>query len=485
VTFGSPTVYGIGTDWKESFPGRVLYVRGATESYEIQSVDVVNQVLTLTTSYQGATSAYSRYTVRPAPAEARLVYYSEAGESESWPAINAVSIDADGDEITGLMAVGSFLFIAERSHIYRFTFQSDPATDGQVFLGISARGLLNQRCWVAIEDNIYCMDEEGIHAFDGGNSTDPISLSIQDIFRFDEGDSPYDVNWAASDYFHCVNYPPQETIRWFVALSGHYLPRHAICYSYRLQRWWIEEWQHPIGSSARGVHQGRSVVYLGADSGRILAYWTNLLDGPDPNTGTVRGTVGSATLLTLTDPSASFPTVGVVGAPVVIVDGTGLDQARRVIAVSGQTLTIDRPWLKLPDTTSVYQLGGIAWQWRSQWFRYAPDEAQTERRFEIIWEPAFNVCTMRVRLLLDNTLNPVIWKTRYTSQDASGIRSDVGSSDLVIDLTKPSGFAQKRLDARKETYIDGPRFMMLDLRGVVNEDDITIDQVSIDGVMGG
>lgn len=483
VAFGSPTVTGIGTEWTESFPGRFLYVRGATQSYEVKSIDTVKQVITLTGNYLDSTNAFANYAIRPAPAEARLVYYSEAGQSESWPVTNAISVDADGDEITGLMVVGSFLYITERRHIYRFTFQDNPALDGRVFLGTASRGVINHRCWVAVEENIFCLDEQGIHAFDGGDQSEPISTAIQDIFRFAQ--SPYEINWAASDFFHCLHYPPQETVRWFVALSGHYLPRHALAYNYRLKRWWIEEFAHPVGCSLRGNKDGRSVAYLGADSGRILAYWTNTLDGPDATAGTVRGTVTAATLLSLTDSTGSFASSGLVGSPVVIVDGTGIDQLRRIVKVVGQTLYLDRPWLKLPDTTSVYQIGGIPWQWRSPWFRYVVSEEQTERRLELIWEPTTETATARLRLYLDtdDPKNAVAWKTAYTANDANGVRSDPNSTDLVFDLTKQSGFAQKRLDSRRETYIDGPRFMTVDLRGVTNLDEVVIDQLTIDGVM--
>lgn len=481
VTFGSTVVQGIGTEWTESFPTRFLYVNGAQNSYDILSVDTTKQQLTLTAPYLDATAPYARYAIRPAPAEGRLVYYSEAGESESWPVINAISVDADGDEITGLMVIGSFLYITERRHIYRFTFQDNPASDGRVFLATSSRGVVNHRCWVSVEDMIYCLDEQGIHAFDGGDGSEPISEGIQDIFRFAQ--SPYEINWSASDFFHAVHYPPQETVRWFVCLSGHYLPRHALCFNYRLKRWWIEEFYHPIGASTRGTKDGRSVVYLGADAGRVLAYWTNTLDGADAAQGTVRGTVTSATLITLTDTKATFATSGLVGCPVAIVDGTGVDQVRRITKIVGQTVYVDRPWLKLPDTTSVYQIGGISWLWRSGWFRYVVSEEEIERRLELVWEPLANPALARLRLYQDSSGGALTWKHAYSALDGNGVRVDQGSTDLVVDLTKASGFAQKRLDSRRETYLDGPRFMTIDMRGATNQDEIALDQLTLDGVI--
>lgn len=480
VAFGSNQVAGVGTEWTTAMVGRFLYVQGAVNSYQIAAVDPINQVLTLAGFYLDATDNFAVYAIRPAPAERKLVYYSEAGQPESWPPINALTVQDDGDEITGLMTKGSFIYILEKRHIYRFTFQSDPATDGYLFLS-SLRGCLNNRCWVVVEDVAYMLDEQGIHAFGGGADDEPISTVIQDIFRQGPAfDSPYRINWKARDLFHCVHFPQQETIRWFVCLSGHYMPRHAVALNYRQKRWWIEEYAIPIGASALGLLGGQPQVFLGADSRRVLALWQGTLDGPDPAKGTVRGTVSSATLDTFTDGLASFPSVGVVGNPVSIVAGTGAGQQRIVRSISGKTVKLTQPWLTLPDTTSVYQLGGIQWRYETGWFRFLLSEEFIERRIAVVFQPTPSQATMTLRLFFDFSPTPVAWKQNLSLAEGNGVSVQDGSGDLLVDLTKPSGYIQKRFPGHREFYIDGPRYVTVQLSGVTGADPQKVYLISLD-----
>jgi len=479
VTFGSSTVTGIGTEWTSSMAGRFLYIVGATKPYQIQSVSTADQTLTLVETYTGISDLFAPYGIRPAPAERRLIYYSEAGLPEAWPATNAISLQEDGDEITGLMPKGSFLYILGKRHIYRFTFQTNPGVDGFVFLS-AQRGCLNHRCWIIAEDVAYMLDEGGIHAFSGGQEGQPISSPIQGIFKSDG--QPLRINWRAAQWFHAVHCRTQETIRWFVSLASHYLPRHAIVYDYRRQRWWIEEFAVPIGGSCAGELGGLPQVYLGSESRRILAMWQGGLDGPDQSAGTVRGNVTSASLLSLTDASATFAGSGLVGSPVAIVSGRGKGQVRRVTGVSGTTIKVDLPWLALPDSTSVYQLGGIEWKYRTGQFRFVMDEETNARRVEVLFRPVEPDASMDLRILLDFGNTHLVWNHEHELDDGRGVRSEIGSSDLEIDLTKVEGFVQQRLDGHKDFYLDGPRFMAVELGGFSCQEPIGVFGMTIDGV---
>jgi hypothetical protein len=99
---------------------------------------------------------------------------------------------------------------------------------------------------------------------------------------------------------------------------------------------------------------------------------TILSEGGGPNRGGHwRGTVTSATPTTLTDTSvadfasttlnpnhATIPAADIQPGVAVlsIVSGKGTGQTRTVKAISGSTLTIDRPWDVTPDSTSRYAL---------------------------------------------------------------------------------------------------------------------------------
>jgi hypothetical protein len=94
----------------------------------------------------------------------------------------------------GLLVKGQFLYVVERRHVYRLTFQEDPLGDGFTFLTIE-RGCVNNRCHVTVEGITYMLDEAGIHGFDG-QETENASDPIQNIFQVD-GTEPLQVDWTA------------------------------------------------------------------------------------------------------------------------------------------------------------------------------------------------------------------------------------------------------------------------------------------------
>lgn len=478
VTFGSTAVTGIATEWTTVLPGRFLFVLGADRSYEIESVDTAAQTLTLTEPYQSATQPYARYAIRPEPAARRTVQFSEASEPESWPATNGFTLSEDGDVITGLMPKGSFLYILERRSIYRYTAQSDPRRDGFVFHSAN-RGCINNRCWLVIDEAAYLLDELGVHRFTGSEEWESLSDPIADLF--DGSNTTWRINWQASRTFHAVLQPGEDTIRWFVALSGEKYPRHALCLQYRDSRWWIEEYPVPISSSCLGRMRELPQVFLGSEAGRVLALGVNRLDGAVSGEGTVRGEVTSASLCTLTDSTATFSS-NLVGTPVSIVSGPGKGQRRIIAAVTSTSLTLTQPFLELPTSDSEYQIGGVPWTYRTGWFRFYNDgEQQTPRRVEVLFEQVDNPATFDLRLRRDRRRAYLDWGLDRTSDQGDGVACAAGDTDLVCDLTRDTGFIQQRLDYVKEFYTNGPRFAQWELRGVGTHDRIRFVQITLDG----
>lgn len=478
VTLGSKTVTGIGTEWTEEMKGRFLFISGIELQIEIDSVDVINQTLTLKSAYLGNTDGYAAYGVVPATAERRLVYYSEAGLPEAWPPTNSFAVPPDGDELTGLMPRGSFLYVLERQHIYRFTFRSNPATDGYLF-PVSNRGAINNRCWVIVEDTAYMLDEAGIHSF-GGAESKPLSLTIRDMFGSQSG-GKFRINWSASRYFHAVHSPAEEQIRWFVALSGSYLPRHALVYDFRQERWWIEEFAEPIGSSVRGFMARNPQIYLGGQHKRVLAFGAGPLDGPNQNGGTVRSKATSATRFTLSDTAAKFETgTALEGVPVVIVSGRGKGQMRLISeVVSGTKIAVTQPWLTTPDSTSVYQIGGVPWRWRGGWMRLEPTKGVTSRSVDLSFLPTATDATMDWRLRINHVEEAVPWAYDY---DDGSIAVTARSSDVVVDLTDLLGQARAEFGGRVEGTAYGPKFVSFELAGVGGVDPVEVFELGAGGV---
>lgn len=478
VTAASLSVTGIGTEWPANFAGRFLYVDGAEKEHEIASCDAVSQTVTLLEAYGGPTNPYARYAIRPPPGERRLVYFSEAGLPESWPATNAISIQEDDDEITGLMVMDAFLYILERRHAYRLTFQESPLTDGYVFLGVT-RGCVNPRCFCVVDDGAYLLDESGAYSFDGSKEAKGLSLAIQDLFESD-GRAKYRVRWSSARWFHCVYDPGPRLVRWFVTLEGSGLPRHALVYDIQQERWWLEEYPFPVGASCQGRVEGRERVLLGGPGGKVYALGAGALDCIDATLGGARGSVSSSTPLSLTQAGADFK-ASFAGAPVSIVSGRGAGQCRMITEASASTLRLDRPWLALPDDTSAYQIGGVRYRYRTGWFRWAEAEQEGPRRLEVTFSPLDEEATLAARLYYDRSSSPVPWALDRSSSEQDGVASEDGSPELTIDLTKPLGFVQRRLDAQKELYIDGPRLVSVELEGVGNSERASLHGVTLDG----
>lgn len=493
VTNGSSTVTGRGTAWTSSMADREFYVVGDSDRYVISSVNVGAQTLALTENYGGTTDLFALYAIRPDRDERQKVYFSEAGEPESVQSTNSFKIQEpdDADDVTGLMALGHFLFVLMNRHIYRINFAYDPTEDVSVH-PVVFRGSLNNRTWVRVEDKAYMMDREGIHRFEGahnGGVTVHISEPIQDYFRNNR------INWRASRWFFASHSPGEEVVRFHVALGGQYLPKHALCYHYRHEAWWVESFPFQLGAACLAfIGNGQGNV-LGSEFETIYAQGHGTADGVYNYSlnNTLRGTATASSLYSLTDSAASFPSTGLVNAPLAIVEGRGKGQVRRVTSVSGTTrLYIKTPWAIKPDTTSKYQLGAVPWVIKTGRYRfidrdrYPVDEYNT-RRAVLVAEPTENEAQVDIQTYLNHETVPNT--NLVTLGTDCGVFTSGGQ--YVIDITHDPNndgvfFSGYRHIEFSGTIID-PRFsdnwMILNLSGFQALDRVIVHEVTIDGVV--
>jgi hypothetical protein len=491
VTFGSSTITGIATEWKNTFVNRFIYVGDAPRPYQITQVFESSQTIAISRPYLGSTNPYSDYSIRPAPALKNVIYFSESGLPEAWSPENAIEVFEDGDEITGLMSMSSFLYILKRKSVYRFTCQSSPLDDGFVFLS-SRRGCINERSFVVVGTNAYLLDESGVHLFSGQESED-VSGPIGDIFA--NKNPNYRINWTVSRFFHAVHDNVMMTIRFFVCMGGDYLPQHALCLNYESGRWWVERYNCKMGSSFLG-REGRFVetfrtqsgetLYLGSQSRRIFAFRRNPLDGIQINRGTNRGTVTSATLFTITDQDARFPDKSVVGSYISIVNGKGKYQTRLIESISGTTLTVTKPWTSIPDSTSTYQIGGIPYDFKSGKFQYANVETRNPRSIRMAFKPSsVPGDIINVRTFTDWDEDPVVYFSDLQTNLTYGVKYTKGSPDAVLQLDRNFGNIAIRSDGHREANLDSPRTMTFEMLGICSESGLSVRQIILEGVAGG
>ncbi len=488
ATAGSTTITGVGTNWQDTFAGREMHIDGANRVYTIDSVDEVSQTLTLTEPYESQTSPFLFYAIKPPPAYRRNIAYSESGLPQSCPPANGVSVPETGDELTGMLTFAPFAYIMERKRTHKLTFFLDPSNDQGIFEAVE-RGCVNNRCWIVVDASVFMLDELGVHQFTGARETQPVSEQIQWVFQSDDPVGETKINWQYREYFHAVLDQERHIIKWFVVMDGCARPRHALCYQYVLQRWWIEEYRFPIGGACVGRSNDVVSVFCGADHGRIMTPAAHL-DTANADTGSVRGDVTSAGLFTLTDSAAAFS--GVVNASVAIVHGKGKGQERRIVEATATTLRLDAPWLDLPDTTSTYQIGGIHFLYRSQWFRFADprNEENAQRRFEFQFQPMKQDGLSDMRFRLDtakegetNDDGCEIQGVSVDYADRNGVESVKGEADLSVDMTHESGLVDVQLPGGKEYYTHGRRYTQFDIEGWTNEDRARLYQFLYEGAL--
>lgn len=500
VSNGSATVNGIGTAFTSSMVGRLFYVVGDTASYTISAVVSATE-LTLSVVYAGTTNLFAMYAIKVDKDERHKVYFSAAGEPESMPSLFNFKLQEmdDGDEITGLMPLGTYLFVLMRRHIFRVSFTSSPLDDVGSHLTVS-RGCVNNRSWVRVEDIVYLLDREGVHRFQGGHNggeTDHVSEPIQDYFRDNK------INWRASRWFFGSHNPQEEVVRFHVALGGEYLPRHAFCYHYRHAAWWIEEYPWELGGTCLAQLQGTLRCLIGGQYNKVYLQGTGSLDGPtDIAPGdTVRAAVDSATLLSITDSDAVFPASGLVGAPLAIVAGRGKGQIRRITSATSARLNIKHPWSILPDSTSTYQIGGIQWRIKTGLFHLGnvasdanghPD-VDFARRIIVNAQPTATAASLDVRQYLNHAASP---RTDLVAQDEAGVVTVEGEADAAMSLygTTATDLASARpydtFSGYRHVAFNGkgtdPRFsdnwLSAELRGVQGRDRVIVYELGIVGV---
>lgn len=486
VTNGSNVVTGIGTEWGQiTFGGRYFEVVGGTKKYLIDRCASPTSLI-LADPYEGTTEPYAYYSIHVPDGERKSIYWSEAGESEAWPLANTLNLaeDPNAGEITGLLSQHSWIYILAENRTYRFSFVSDPLNDGFIVKS-TQRGCINQRCWVQVEDIAYMLDYLGIHAFAGNDDQDIGTPAIQDLFRI-KPTGKYKINWNAKRNFHAVYSPGEGLIRWFVSLTGNYTPQHAICYHVRLKRWWIEEFPWPVSSSVTGRLKNKPQVYLGTNAKRIMALGESTLDGPLAAEGTVRGQVTSSGVTWIADSSAVFASSGLVGNSVTIVRGKGKGQRRTIASVSGTTINVIEPWLDRPDTTSVYQLGGISWNWKSGWAKWIESDDLMARAVSVQYKPTENDSEMFIRLYRDLSESAQEWErvVSLDEQNGIGLLENDPVTDLTIDATRSKGYVFQRLDGFTHWFVDGYRFVSVEMHGTQNAEQHTIYRLSIDGASG-
>ena len=478
MTTNSVTAVLHGATVTDQLVSRELHVRGHNTVYTISAVSPTANNLTLSVVFSGPTNLFSKYAVKSPKTERNLIYFSEAGEPESVPSTNAIRLrqeDGEGNEITAVASIGSFMWLFTLTRTYRWTFMAHPVLDGAIFPA-TYRGCINQRTWAQVEGISYILDREGVYSFSGG-AVSPISQGIQDIFRPNGG-----IHWENEQWFHADYYDSEETVKFFVCLDGSKYPRHAICFHYRQNTWWIEEYPWPVPSSAVVPVAKHRRMLIGTTHDRVMLTSEGTLDGPSKPLK-ARGTVASATHTSVTVASPNFTVSDVVNSPIQIVKGKGKGQRRVIFEANGTTgrIDIDRGWNIKPDSTSEFQIGGVDWNMKTRWLRLSDMEEDNTRAYRLAFQPTETSASLDIRSYFNYETVPINNQGSYDLDKGTNI--DAGKPDVEKDMKAINeGWTRHQFGGHQDHRGPASRFVACELRGVQNQDHVKIRSLGVDGV---
>lgn len=202
--------------------------------------------------------------------------YSEIDEPESVPAENELILQentGDTDRLVALIPLGSELLLAQRAHLYRLNYVSQPVIDASIILA-AYRGVLNSRCWSVIGGVAFIVDACGMYAFDG-NSEEPVSVPVDNYWR----DGIIDL--SKSDAFHVRSDMSSRVVRFYYCRAADTQPTRALCYCVATKAWWEEQYPVAVTATCPVLASGSRVVLEGTASGGLQKR-TGLTDAGSP-----------------------------------------------------------------------------------------------------------------------------------------------------------------------------------------------------------
>ena len=231
---------------------------------------------------------------------------------------------------------------------------------------------------------------------------------------------------------------------------------------------------------------------LGGEDDVIFLAEQGYADGIDSTTetGTMRGTVTSATSTTLTDSTATF-TSTMVGAPVAIVSGTGKGQYRIISSRTSTQLTVSAAWATNPDATSVYLVGAISWSFKTKLLAYFVADLEKNRSLRLTYQPTTYDASLDIRRILNH--NSTAENNAIDFDQGDGLTMTNSDPDAVLNLKSSEstlagtslvapGFCRMEFDSNADDQAVIDRWVQFHLRGYGYREAIKLFALDVEGV---
>ena len=311
----------------------------------------------------------------------------------------------------------------------------------------------------------YWLSAEGVVRSDG-TRVEVISNDLQDIFT-DPDDNDYIVRESWSQLASAcqgAHFPQAQQYLLAVKTKN---AKHGcdliLAYNYFFESWDIlrlttglMRWSEAEDS------EGNSILGFTDDAGQWCRWDAGHVDGVGEvnNHGALRGEVSSATALSLTPTESgaiyssslsnnfTSATLGLEGAWLKIVEGTGVGQKRRVEKVVSGVMYFTEKWDTTPDSTSVWELGGIDFEWNFKRSNFGtPGRPKTVKFLNVDQKPQSLGGSAEVRYFSDsNTSHHLAGTTSSVARFLTGAENRVKA-----DGNEATGYA-----LRVQIKLDGP-----------------------------
>jgi len=490
-TNASTTITGTGTALRSEMVGWKLRELDGTTEYEIATVNEGAQTATIDRVYAGTTGSGRTFVISPSTQdEAYLLYPSTAGEPESVNPVQALRVQKHSrltDLETGLLEFDSTLYIFHEKTSYRFAF-SRIAADGS-FSPAMLRGLVNNRCAVMTDRDVYCLDQQGVYKL-GPSPQDISTPRLQNYFA-----ETVDFTLSNSKWYSGGYNPLTKVAHWFIRHIGDTgtRPKRALCLNVVTQEFWTESYPVEIGGATTIQVSNADRMVVTAENDNAILFGEGL---GDLTATALRGTITTpATASTSFVDSAAAFTSALVGTPVAIIEGTGKGTERTIATyTNGTTLAVDTAWTT--DTTSVYLIGAINWSLKTGCLEETPafrgdgtpvEPYESTRQIRIQHIPTTSACSMTLRKYRNRSasaesyqgsLNDPAYLTKMLPDSADteiNMKSDRGGG------SETAGFTNIGADSGVNDQGVSNRMVQFELEGYQGLDRVSIPAIDFRG----
>lgn len=502
VTNASRTVTGVneagsdaGTFFGRGCEGMVFRKSGDSRDYDVESNWYQNdnsspstEAVTLTQAYGGSTTSNNAYTIRP---KRSRVWFSEEGDPSrfSWSDGFLLGDGDDGDPFTGLVPVNDRLLACSARGTWRIGYDEYPTEAGNTAQPISRQlGCLSEGSMVEILNRAYWLSHEGVVQSDG-NSVEVISTPLRAMF-VDQEDPDYVLRRAhtqLADVAEATHYPARNQYLLAVrtASGGTQGADTVLIYNYLYDTWDTLKLRNGLVRWCMVKDDsGRDVLMFFDAYGMAWRWDTGHADGageinnrgtlvaPVSAAGSLYLDVGNGAYLFTSSMSANFSsaTLGLNGAWVKILRGTGVGQKRRIQKNTSTRIYIDEVWDTTPDATSIIEIGGIEWAWRGKmaYFEDGPNRVKRLANLSVDYAPQAPTAAVTVNVYRDGDTRT--WAEIKTDENRARVpeEDDVeapsfltsGDGRALVGLLDAEGYA-----LRVELTCDAPD-QAVEIRGL-------------------